>query len=106
MDKNKNPIKLLNILRIIKEKGYDYKLGYIGEGDLKTDLENKIIDWNMQDSVKLLGFQKNPYKYMGKSKIICMTSYSEGFPTVIIEAMTLGKPFISTPVAGVDEMSF
>lgn len=105
LDENKDPVKLLKIMKIIKEKGYNFKLAYIGEGILKQELEDKIANWNMQDSVKLLGFQNNPYKYMNESKIICMTSHSEGFPTVIIEGMTLGKPFISTPVAGVDEMS-
>lgn len=105
LDENKNPIMLLEIAKIIKEKGYKFKLAYIGEGSLKQELEEKIINFGMQDNVKLLGFQNNPYKYMNESKIICMTSYSEGFPTVIIEGMTLGKPFISTKVAGVDEMS-
>lgn len=105
LDENKDPVKLLKIMKMVKEKGYNFKLAYIGEGILKQELEEKIANWNMQDSVKLLGFQNNPYKYMNESKIICMTSHSEGFPTVIIEGMTLGKPFISTPVAGVDEMS-
>jgi len=37
------------------------------------------------------------------SKLVCCTSFAEGFPTVIAEGMVLGKPFVTTPVAGASE---
>lgn len=104
LDKNKNPIKMLNILKIIKEKGYDYKLGFLGTGELLGIVKNYIENNNLEHNVCIFGYSNNPYSYMNNSKLICMTSYSEGFPTVIIEGMTLGKPFVTTSVAGVDEM--
>lgn len=106
LDKNKNPLKMLEILKKTNEKGYNFSLGYLGSGELLSELKRKIEEYNLESNVKLFGYQNNPYKYIANTKIICMTSYSEGFPTVIIEGMTLGKPFISTNVAGVDEMSY
>ena len=103
-DENKNPLRLLKILKIIKEKGYDYKLGFLGVGDLQEEAEAYVKENNLIDNVYFYGYQNNPYVYMKDAKIICMTSNSEGFPTVIIEGMALGKPFVTTPVAGVDEM--
>lgn len=105
LDSNKNPLKMLEILNIIKEKGYNYTLGYLGTGELLDKVKEKVHKFGLENNVKMFGYQNNPYSYMDNCKLICMTSYSEGFPTVIIEGMTLGKPFISTSVAGVDEMS-
>ncbi len=104
LDENKNPIRMLKILQLINEKGYDFKLGIIGVGELFDEVKKYVDDNNLSNHVSLLGYCDNPYKYMNKAKIICMTSYSEGFPTVIIEGMTLGKPFVTTSVSGVDEM--
>lgn len=104
LDENKNPLRMLKILSMVKEKGYDVKLGFLGVGELLPDLEKYVDDNNLTENVVFCGYQKNPYSYMKNSKILCMTSFSEGFPTVIIEGMVLGLPFVTTPVGGVDEM--
>lgn len=53
----------------------------------------------------MLGYINNPYPYLKKADLFCLTSEAEGFPTVIVESMILGCPFVSTKVAGVDELS-
>lgn len=105
LDDNKNPLKMLKILKKTKEKGYNFKLAYIGTGNIEKELREKIKEYEFDKNVSVLGYQNNPYVYMKDAKLICMTSYREGFPTVIAEAMTLGKPFISTNVAGAEELS-
>ena len=59
----------------------------------------------LEKNVYVAGYNNNPYPYFKNSKVVCMTSFSEGFPTVIAEGMMLGKPFVSTNVGGVKEMS-
>lgn len=105
LDKNKNPLRLLEIFNKVCKQKKDCTLGYIGTGELIDNLKCQIKKYKLEKNVRIFGYQKNPYKFMNNSKLICMTSTSEGFPTVIIEAMTLGKPFISTIVAGTQEMS-
>ena len=51
-----------------------------------------------------MGFISNPYPYIAASDALIITSLSEGFPTIAVEAMALGKPVISTPVAGTEEL--
>jgi glycosyltransferase involved in cell wall biosynthesis len=50
----------------------------------------------IETEVIFLGFQKNPFKYMARSSLFVLSSLYEGFPNVILEAMALGLPVIST----------
>lgn len=104
LEDRKDPLKLIEISKILKEKKVDFKLGFLGQGVEEEKIRKKIKEYCLEENVIFFGFQKNPYPYINKTKILCMTSKEEGFPTVIIEAMTLGKPFVTTKVAGVDEM--
>lgn len=58
----------------------------------------------MCDSVKLLGFKKNPYKYMNKSDLFVCSSRTEGFSTVVTEALIIGLPVVSTKCTGTNEL--
>lgn len=53
----------------------------------------------LQYDIYLVGFAENPYPYLLKSQIFIKSSIFEGFPNVVIEAMTLGLPVISTDCA-------
>lgn len=105
LEPGKRPLELLEVIRKLKEKGKQVYLYYLGKGDLEDELRKRISVYGLEDEVKLLGFQKNPYPYIQAVSAICMMSKSEGFPTVFVEGMTLGIPFISTPVGGTDELS-
>jgi len=71
------------------------RLVILGEGHLRTDLEALIQNEGLADSVRLLGFQDNPLKYFSRSKVFVLSSYAEGLPNVLVEAMACG----CTPVA-------
>ena len=51
---------------------------------------------NLEKRVIFLGFDNNPYKYLSKCSIFVLTSNSEGFPNVLVEAMICGCSVIST----------
>lgn len=71
------------------------RLAILGDGPLRLDLEELIQKEGLTDSVRLLGFQDNPLKYFSKSKVFVLSSYVEGLPNVLVEAMACG----CTPVA-------
>ncbi|MEG1475443.1 MAG: glycosyltransferase [Longicatena sp.] len=68
----------------------------LGKGELEHELKLLAEKLGVEDRVIFLGFSDNPYKYIARSKCLILTSDSEGLPTVIIEALILGVPVIST----------
>lgn len=105
LDENKNPMFLLEVAEIIKKKKLNYKIEIMGVGVLFDKIKYEINNRKLNSIVNLLGFQRNPYPYIKKSKAILLCSKSEGFPTVLLEGILLEKPFISTLVGGVEELS-
>jgi len=68
----------------------------LGEGSLRAELEKQIKELNLENSVSLLGFDNNPYKYFSKADTFVFSSLYEGFPNVLVEALACGLPVIST----------
>ena len=100
----KNPERLIEIIDLIKQKKNDIKLAIVGDGEKKNEIEKLVFDRGLADNVKLYGFQSNPYPILKKSKILILTSRWEGTPMVALEAQSLGKPIISTPVDGMKKI--
>ena len=91
LDEGKNH-KLL--IKAIKDIEAD--LWIIGDGKLKEDLGFRIEDLGLKDRIKLLGRQKNPYKFLSRADCFVFSSNHEGFPNVLLEALACNLPIIST----------
>lgn len=87
---------LIKAQKILKDKGVRSKLVILGEGPDCRKLEELIKELNLQNDVELLGFKSNPYPYLKNADFFVLSSRYEGLPTVLIEALALGKPVIST----------
>jgi len=68
----------------------------LGEGELRVKLEEQIQALGLEKSVFLLGFDNNPYKYFSKANAFVFSSNYEGFPNVLVEALSCGLSVIST----------
>jgi glycosyltransferase involved in cell wall biosynthesis len=81
------------------------KLVILGEGPQRRDLEQLIAELGLSAEIALPGFQQNPYKYMVRASLFVLSSLYEGFGNVLVEALALGTPVVSTacPV-GPDEI--
>lgn len=96
--KNKGIIEFCKIAELVKKERKDITFNLYGKEDELTKLDlsyyidNKIINYH--------GFTKNPLDIMNKCSIYLSTSYREGFPRTILEAMALEKPVIATNVIG------
>jgi glycosyltransferase involved in cell wall biosynthesis len=72
------------------------KLVILGEGPLRSELEQLITNLDLASDVQLAGFQENPYTYMAHATAFVLSSLYEGFGNVLVEALALGTPVIST----------
>jgi N-acetylgalactosamine-N,N'-diacetylbacillosaminyl-diphospho-undecaprenol 4-alpha-N-acetylgalactosaminyltransferase len=77
-------------------KDIDAKLYIIGDGELRSAIEEQIRELNLNNKVILLGRQSNPYKYLAKADCFVFSSLYEGFPNVLLEALASGLPVISS----------
>ena len=91
----KNQILLLKALNVIKEK-INFRVLIIGNGILKKNLVKFAKENNLNSRVKIINFQKNPYKYLSKSDVLIHTAKFEGLPNVLLEAQLLKKFIISS----------
>ena len=76
----------------------------VGEGPEEKYISNLIQEYGMENQVNILKPTNNPYPYIKNAKLLVLSSDSEAFPTVILEALTLGKTIVSTPTIGAKEI--
>ncbi len=87
---------LIRAFKEVKKRKHDLKLVILGKGKLKPDLKLLIQQLGLENDVHLLGWQKNPYKFLSKSKLFVFPSLWEGLGIAILEAMACGLPIISS----------
>lgn len=68
----------------------------VGDGELRSDLEAQINQLNMQEKIHLAGVKNNPFPYLSGAKFLALSSRTEAFPTVLIEALALECPVVAT----------
>ena len=76
------------------------RLLILGEGELEQSLQRHIADRQLEGAITLLGFQRNPWKYIARADVFALSSHYEGFGNVLIEAMAVGVPVVATASAG------
>ncbi len=88
---------MIDIMEILHRKDKDIKLTIIGDGELNGYLKQKILDKRLDKTISLVGFKDKNYinKELSKSSIFLMTSYTESFGIVVIEAMSSGVPTVA-----------
>jgi len=86
---------LLKSFALVHEKLSDTRLMIIGKGEFEPykELAEKL---GVNEDVFFTGLKKNPYPYLKKGTLYVLTSYYEGFPNAMVEAMSMGLPVIAT----------
>ncbi len=97
----KNHARLIKAFDIVHQEFPDTRLVILGNGPLKASLAQLITDLGLHASVSLAGHQANPYDVMGRSDCFVLSSDYEGQPMVLLEALVLGLPVITTSFASV-----
>lgn len=81
------------------------RLVILGDGGLRCDLNRLAQSLGVADALDMPGFTPNPFPYMRRAKLFALTSAWEGSPTVLVEALALGTPVVSTACpSGPDEI--
>jgi len=110
-------IKLGCIARLSEQKGLTYlldamslltikdiRLFIVGEGELRNELENKVEELDLQDSVTFLGYRKDIVECINSFDFCVLPSVFEGFGLVAIEAFMNSKTLVATDIPGLNEV--
>ena len=104
LKQSKGYMRLLQIMKRLRDEQYAVHLYILGIGPLQQEMEEYILHNELQDSVALLGYQTNPYKYVSKCDLFVCASFAEGFSTAATEALIVGTPVCTVEVSGMKEM--
>jgi glycosyltransferase involved in cell wall biosynthesis len=82
----------------------DAHLVLVGDGPLRTDLDQLVARLGLEGAVHFAGYQADPERYLSVMDAFVLTSRSEGMPLVILEAWAAGVPVVASAVGGVPAM--
>ena len=84
------------LLKVYKESNIDAKLLIVGDGEEYENIQNEIRRLGLEKRVEMCGFVSNPYALIKDAKVLLLTSDYEGFAIVLVEALMLGTPVVSS----------
>lgn len=103
LKESKGYMRLLSIIKNLQVEK-PIHLYILGVGPLQQEIERYIQVNDLQETITMLGYQTNPYKYVSKSDLFVCASLAEGFSTAATEALIVGTPVCTVEVSGMKEM--
>jgi len=102
----KGQLILLEAVRLLKERNIRFELVLAGDGEMRSELEQFLISHHLQDQVRITGWisSQQVREELQAARAMVLASFAEGLPVVIMEAMALGRPVVSTTIAGIPEL--
>ncbi len=113
--------RLVNIGRIVEQKGQtiliqavaslvkrgiDVDLIIASDGPMRSEIERLIDQFDVQDNVRLVGYldDQGIFDEILAARAMVLPSFAEGLPSVLLESLALGRPVITTSIAGHPEL--
>lgn len=98
--------ELLSALLSLMETRPRLRGAIIGSGAMKAEIESRVANTRFADRFHLLGGRSawEIGEWLGAADLLCLPSYSEGCPNVVLEALASGRPVVATNVGGVPEL--
>lgn len=89
---------------LLRDRGLAFDIQIAGEGDERGKLEELIARHGLGERVRLVGWRGDVSAFLAGGDVFAFPSYQEGFPLVLLEAMAVGLPVVSSDIPGPDEM--
>lgn len=102
----KGQLLLVEAAHRLATEGTDFELVLAGDGELRADIEALIERYKLRDRVRITGWISGARvrEEVLAARALVLPSFAEGLPVVLMEAMALQRPVISTYVAGIPEL--
>lgn len=106
LDAQKGQLLLLEALAALAAEGRDFSLTLVGDGELRGAVEGAIDRLGLRARVTVTGWASGDEvrEHILGARALVLPSFAEGLPVVLMEALGLGRPVLSTYVAGIPEL--
>jgi glycosyltransferase involved in cell wall biosynthesis len=90
----------------LRDRGEQFTVTIIGDGELRSSLEEQIRREKLEDYVRLAGIRPSAdiREHLESARAFVLPSFAEGLPVVIMEALALARPVVTTRIAGIPEL--
>ena len=95
---------LLESFHLFAEKESEWTLTIVGDGDMRSQLEEQIERYHLKDRVTITGYTKEVKKYLLDASVYLLSSRWEGFPMVLTEAFEMGLPVVSYNITAIEPL--
>lgn len=102
----KGQLLLLEAAHRLRQQGVRFELVLAGDGEMRPAIEQYITSHGLQDCVRITGWigSAQVRDELLKARALVLPSFAEGLPIVIMEAMALRRPVLTTWIAGIPEL--
>jgi len=102
----KGQLLLIEAAAKVRDMGEQFELVLVGDGDMRREIESLIQHHGLDDMVTITGWASGTEvrECLVSARALVLPSFAEGLPVVIMEALALGRPVISTYIAGIPEL--
>ena len=106
LTEQKGQMLLVEAAALLRDRGVDFELVIVGDGPLRGPIERLIERLDLNRQIRMTGYLSNHEvrQELAAARAMVLPSFAEGLPVVIMEALALGRPVISTYIAGIPEL--
>jgi glycosyltransferase involved in cell wall biosynthesis len=100
----KDPITTLDAIRILRSRRDDFVFFHFGSGEFQSVVENKIKEFNLNDTYLIAGFHPNIEDFFSQFSIFVLSSIEEGLGSSVLDAFTNLVPVVATNAGGLQDL--
>jgi glycosyltransferase involved in cell wall biosynthesis len=104
LDNEKNPLMLVEVLERLVDRGGDWRLEICGDGPLAGEVEQALERGGLRERAELAGYVRiddGLHQRYRDAHVLLHSSWTEGFPQVLLEAFAAGLPVVASDVGGI-----